>query len=95
MSKTNGSIEGRSAYGSASLEEFEARMRQAGYEDWEINEEVDLMVQVSKDNRRNTECIRATGRMQGIEKAMSSARAAKLSEMHRPQGSSSALQHAR
>lgn len=43
-----------SEHGSKTLDEFEARMRDAGYEDWEIEEEVADMIDTQKRTAENT-----------------------------------------
>lgn len=46
-------------HGSKTLDEFKARMRDAGYEDWEIQEEVAEMIDSQEQVKRNTEEYRA------------------------------------
>lgn len=49
----------RSEHGSRTLDEFKARMRDAGYENWEIEEEVAEMIDAQEQVKRNTEEFKA------------------------------------
>ena len=51
-------------FGSASSHEMEARMRDAGYEEWEIRDEMELKEWAEKSVRRNTEAMRSVGRLE-------------------------------
>lgn len=50
-------------HGSRSHDEMAARMRDVGYEDWEIQEEIDLKAWAERERDRNTELFRAGSRL--------------------------------